>query len=498
MTVAMRWAGALAVALVIVAARALAAEDDAPASQGEDPVSGSGAIFEPASEKWTGTFAQMRARGFIRVLVSHSLTNFFIVNGHPSGFEYELMEAFEEKLNANAKPGRRVEIVYVPVAVKDLIPALRDGRGDIIAAGMTITPGRAELVQFTKPYLPDVNEIVVAHKEVKGLRALDDLSGRNVMLVAGSSYVDHLKRFNRDLLQRGLAPVGINTPPADFEAEDVLELVNAGIVELTVVDAQIAQVWAKVLPDVKAYEQIVVNKGGKIAWAIRKNTPQLLARLDKFISGHRQGSLLGNILFKRYFENTKWVTNPTSPEHRKKIDRYKSLIQKYAKKYELDWRLIAAQAYQESQLDMSKRSNRGAIGLMQIKASTAKDPNVAIPNIRTADGNVHAGVKYLAYLRDRYFADEEIEAASRIWFALAAYNAGPANITEMRKRAGRSGRDPNKWFHNVSITTLHHIGSQPVVYVSNINKYYYAYTLVDEDSARREAELEAITDDAED
>ncbi len=470
----------------------------AQSTEDADGVDQTEAIMEIAHEPWTGDLDEMKERRFIRVLVSYSKTNFFIVAGQTRGFEYELAEEYDKFLNGKTKRGRRVQMVYVPVPFDDLIPALREGRGDIIAAGMTITPARSDLVQFTEPYLPAVDEIVVANKDVKGLRTTDDLSGRNLLLVSGSSYIPHVKALSEDLSRRGHVAIGVRIAPPEFEAEDVLELVNAGIVDLTIVDNHIGELWASVMPDLVAYPDLIVNKEGEIAWAVREDSPELLESLNSFVSKHRRGSELGNILFKRYYENEKWITNPIAPNKEELFEKYTTLFKEYAEEYDFDWQLVAALAYQESAFDQSRHSSHGAVGLMQIKPSTARDANVNIPDISSAKNNVHAGVKYLAFLRERYFSEAHIEPAARVRFALAAYNAGPGNVAKMRKITAKENLDPDKWFGNVAEVTLRHIGSQPVVYVANINKYYFAYKLADEKLARRTEKLDAIKARAED
>lgn len=449
-------------------------------------------ILEVEREAWTGDLEGMQKRGVIRVLVSYSRTNFFIDEGRARGFEYELAKDYGKFVNHGAKRDSRVQMVYVPMPFDELIPALRKGEGDMIAAGMSVTPESADLVQFTGAYMPAVDEIVVANKSVSGLRTLDDLSGQRVMLLDGSAYVGHVEALNERLRSRGKAAVEIRLAPPEFEVEDILELVHAGIVDLTIADNHVAEIWAGVLPNLVTYPDLATSKGGKIAWAIRKDSPEFLASLNAFVSKNRRGSALGNILFKRYFENRKWITDPAAPESTELLGQYAPLFKEFAAEYGFDWQLIAALAYQESRFDQGERSNRGAVGLMQMKPSTARDPNIGIRDISTARNNVEAGVKYLAFLRKQYFSESGIEPAEQVRFALAAYNAGPGSISKMRDIADEKKLDSNKWLGNVAEVTLRHIGSQPVVYVANISKYYYAYKLANEALTRRADELDAL------
>jgi membrane-bound lytic murein transglycosylase MltF len=272
--------------------------------------------------------------------------------------------------------------------------------------------------------------------------------------------------------------------------EDVLELVNAGIFELTVVDQHLAELWAKVLPDLVLHKDLVINSGGNIAWAVRKENPELLASLNDFVSKHRQGTLLGNILLKRYYKNTKWIQNPLGQSDMEKFEKLSDLFKKYGQKYNFDWLKIAALAYQESGFDQKAKSPAGAVGIMQILPSTAATPNVNIPDVSKLENNVHAGVKYLSFLRQRYFSDPKISPPARMDFTFAAYNAGPARVRSLRQQARESGVDPNKWFFNVEYVALRVVGRETVRYVDNINKYYIAFKSAEQVLVRKSHQIE--------
>ena len=156
------------------------------------------------------------------------------------------------------------------------------------------------------------------------------------------------------------------------------------------------------------------------------------------------------------------------------------MFKKYGQQYDFDWLMIAAQGYQESQLDQSARSPRGAIGVMQLMPKTAADPTVGIPDIESVDNNIHAGVKYLRTLVDKYLDDPALDRKNRTLMAFAAYNAGPGNLRKFRKLAAESGLDPNVWFHNVEHAAAEIVGRETVQYVANIYKYYVAYRLATE------------------
>lgn len=445
----------------------------------DDPPSGqtSGAAVERISVPWTGDLKEtLENRRFLRALVTYNQTNFFIEQGNFRGLEYDLLKHYEAFLNRKSKKNDlKVKIVFSVLPFEELLPALTAGEGDIVAAGLTITPGRRETVDFTRPYIDNVDEVVVGHKEGTDLRAIEDLEGRKIHVMAGTSHVTHLKQINLRLRRQFLRPIRIVKADIHLEEEDLLQMVNAGIYDLTVADSHLAAVWSKTLPNLRIYAKIPIHTGGEIAWAVRKSNPQLRDSLNRFLASHRQGTTTGNMLIKRYYENTRWIQNPLSPQDQARLEGLKSLFQKYAQRYRFDWLKLVALAYQESRLNQNARSHKGAVGIMQLLPSTAAGPAIGISDISGVENNIHAGVKYLAYLRDTYFNDPDIEPDQRVDFAIAAYNAGPARINRIRKKAATLGLDPDQWFFNVEHAARRFIGWEPVRYVSNIYIYYIAY-----------------------
>jgi membrane-bound lytic murein transglycosylase MltF len=424
----------------------------------------------------------------IRVLVSYNDTNYFVVDGGKQrGLEYDLMRTFEKYLNGGKVPtDKGLHLVFISVPFDQLLPKLVAGEGDVAAAGFTITPEREKLVAFSRPYRKNVTEILVRHSATKPLASLQDLAGKRMHLVSGSSYLSHTHRLNQRFAREGLKPVLVEEVDPNLEAEDVLQMVNANIYRYTLVDDHIAMLWSQVLDNIVIQPDISVNQGGEIAWAVRKNNPALLARLNKFVAGHKQGTLLGNMLFKRYYKNTRWVRNPVNKQSKSTIAKLRPYFRKYGEMYHIDWKLLAALAFQESGLDQKKKNRSGAVGVMQIKPSTAADKNIGIKGVaKSAEKNIHAGAKYLAFLRKRYFSDPAISKEAQIDFTLAAYNAGPARVQSLRKKAAKKGLDRNQWFFNVEHVARKQIGKETVTYVANILKYYIAFESAEETLEKR-------------
>jgi membrane-bound lytic murein transglycosylase MltF len=389
------------------------------------------------------------------------------------------MQIFGKWLNKELGTGHlKVRVIMIPTARDELFAGLVEGRGDIALGNITITPERLKIVDFSDPFAKGVREIVVAGQGAPALNGLGDLSGGEIFVRISSSYYESLKDLNEKFVKSGKKPINLLPADESFEDEDLLEMANAGLVSFIVVDEHKAAVWEPVFENVKLYPDIAVRTGGKTAWAFRKNSPKLKEMINRFVAGHKQGTMLFNVVTKRYLKGTKWVKNALSEKEFQKFQNAVQFFRKYADKYDFDWLMIAALAYQESRIDQSLRSPAGAIGVMQMLSATAEDPNVNISNIEELENNIHAGIKYLRFIRDRYFEKESMNEANKMLFTFAAYNAGPARVAKLRSEAEKKGLDPNVWFRNTEIIASKRIGRETVQYVSNIYKYYTAYRLI--------------------
>jgi membrane-bound lytic murein transglycosylase MltF len=171
-------------------------------------------------------------------------------------------------------------------------------------------------------------------------------------VVKGSSYYDHLNDLNNELEKLGKSKVSIIEADESLESEDILQMINAGIYKYTVVDNHIAELCNGVLDKIELQKIAIINEGGEIGWAVRKDTPVLLEKLNEFVKKSEQGTLLGNLLFKRYYRNTKWIDNPLAEKNKKQLDNYINLFKKYGEQYDFDWLFLGAIAFQESHLEL--------------------------------------------------------------------------------------------------------------------------------------------------
>ena len=438
---------------------------------------------------WSGDLDGMTERRIIRAMVVSGGPQFFYHDGKPRGVNAELLGLLQQELNVALNRGLdQVEIVPMPVSRDRLIPALISGQADLVVADLTVTKVRSDLVDFSVPFARDIDEVVVfAPGRGEGVKSLDDLAGRSVYVRESSSYFEHLTALNDDLISRGLPPVQIDAANELLRSQDILEMVNAGLVSATVIDSYKASYWSEIFPDMEIRDDVIVHAGGAIAWAFRKDSPELAAVVNDFVRGHRQGTLIGNVLIKRYLENLDWVRNSTSASGVKRLRPLLDHFRDSGEANNLDPLMLAAQAYQESELDHDRESPAGAVGIMQIKPSTAADRNVGINDISKPSDNIEAGARYMRFLMDRYFSDPEMGDSQRWLFALAAYNAGPAKIRRLRKQAAAEGYDPNLWLDNVELIAARKIGRETVRYVRNIFKYYVAYRLAFEDHELRKS-----------
>jgi len=441
-----------------------------------------------ANKPWTGDFDAMLKRRLIRVYVPYSRSLYFVDKGRERGVAAELVRDAERWMNRKyAKElGKRPLTLYIVAATRDrLIPDLRDGLTDIAVGNLTVTGERLKEVDFVAPDEKIVNvEILVTGPASLPIAALDELAGRTVHVRKASSYHESLTVLNGRFRKEGKAAVQLVLVPDALEDEDMLEMMNAGLLAAMVVDDWKAKMWAQVLPKLVVHENIVLRPATRRGWAIRKGSPQLAASLEAFYKEWARGAGVIPYRQQQYMRNIRQLKDPTASADYKRFEQTVALFRKYGGQYDFDPLMLAAQGYQESTLDQSKRSHVGAIGVMQVMPATGKELKVG--DITDIEANIHAGTKYMDQLMTRYFKDANFREQDRTLFAFAAYNAGPGNLRKMRAEAEKRGLDPNRWFNHVEVVTAEKIGLEPTTYVRNIYKYYVSYKLTED--ARQQAE----------
>ena len=448
------------------------------------------------SRPFTGDFDEMVPRRLIRVGVALNRTFYFVDNGVQRGAAYEFGRAFEDHLNKKLKTGSatKINVVFVPLPRDLLAPALVQGRIDCAVAQVIVRPELQAIVDFTRPVRTDVSEVVVTGPGAPAIASVDDLSGKEIYARKDSSAWESVDALNDKLKAKGLSPVTVLEVPGNLEDDDLLEMVNAGLVPTIVVQDYLAEFWKRIFTNLTVHDTVAVRTGASLAVPIRKRSPLFKTELDAFLAKYGLGTAFGNVIDKRYLVSTSFARQATSEAGRKKFQELGGFFRKYGERYQLDWLLMAAQGYQESGLDQDVKSRVGAIGVMQVMPATGKELKVG--DISRVEPNIHAGVKYIRFMIDQYFKDEPMDNLNKGLFAFASYNAGPARIQKLRKEAEKRGLDPNVWFGNVEQIASERIGRETVTYVSNIYKYYVAYRLVAEERVRREEAKKAIRADA--
>lgn len=434
------------------------------------------------SQEFTGDLDEMAEKRLIRVLMPYSRTFYFFDGAQPRGASYDLAKLFETFINEKFKTKTlKIHVLVIPTAREDLLPLLAAGKGDLAVGNLTITDERLKKADFSDPLGKGIDEILVSRAGKDDLNSIFDLAGKKIHTRKSSSYYQSLVKLNESLKSLNKKAVKIVEADDHLEDEDLLEMLNAGLIEYMVIDSHKGELWAQVFDKIQLHPEIKFRTEGKIGWAVRKNTPKLMAAVNKFIKDHKAGTLMGNILIKRYLEDSDYITNSIYNEHMQRFNLTIRFFKKYGELYDFDHLMLAALAYQESKLDQNLKSHAGAVGVMQILPSTAKDKNVGIPDIYDLDPNIHAGTKYLRFMADNYFAkDPDLDERNRALFSFASYNAGPAKVARMRAEAEKMGLDPNQWFGNVEVVAAKRIGRETVQYVSNILKYYVAYKLLED------------------
>jgi membrane-bound lytic murein transglycosylase MltF len=452
-----------------------------------------GGLSLPVSfAKHTDDLDAMLKRRTIRALVLINPIGFFYQNGLPKGVNYEALEEFEKFVNQKFKTGTlKTKVVYIPVRPDQLEAALNEGIGDLIATAIVVTPEREQKVAFSQPLMQHVSQVVITGPALQGVTSFDALAGKDIFVNPLTTYYDNLNKLNADRQAAGKPALVVKAADQNLSDDDLIEMVNAGLIPATVTTNIRASLWAKIFPAITSHPDMVVASEGQLAWVMRKNNPQLKATLDEFLATHAAGTSFGNTLVRRYMQNTKWIKDSTSTDEIKKFNANLAFFKQYATEYNFDYLMLAAQGYQESLLDQSRINPSGAVGIMQVIPKYAAARPINVTNVNVAEGNIHAGAKMLRNITDTYFKDPGIDQLNKTLFTFASYNAGPNRIARLRKKAIGDGLDPNVWFGNVELEVAKDIGQETVTYVSNIYKYYIAYKLTVQQNQEKQASMAA-------
>jgi len=437
--------------------------------------------------KRTDDLDTMVKRRQIRALVVNRRPDFFYVKGQPRGVYYEALQQFQRFVNQklNKTGPFRVTVKFLPVRADQLEAGLLEGYGDLIAVGVRVTPERERRVAFSAPLIRDVKLVLVSGRNFGNISEVNDLSGKDIYVNPLTFHFDELMQLNERIVGSGKPGINIKAADTNLMDEDLIEMVNAGLLPATVTTGERASLWSQVFEQITSYPDMPIASEGQLAWVMRQNNPQFRELVDEFVKGHAVRTLFGNVILRRYFRNTDWARDSTSGAEMKKFLATKDLFKKYSEQYDFDYLMIAALGYQESRLNQRKTSPRGAVGIMQVIPRYAAAPPINILGVEKLENNIHAGVKILHDISVRHFNGSELDPINRTLLTFAAYNAGPNRIARLRRRAEQEGLNPNQWFGNVELAVAQDVGRETVQFVSNVYKYYVAYRLAAENARGR-------------
>lgn len=423
----------------------------------------------------------IKQRKTLRVITRNNAASYFLWRGELLGFEYEMAKKFA------SQQGLRLEIVVAP-SHEEMIPMLLRGEGDIIASFMTITEQRKKQgITFSRPY-HHTAEVVVTRSEDNSILSADNLRGRTFHVRKSSAYWQRLQ----EMKNRGL-DIRLQAVDENMETEEIIARVASGEFDLTIADEHLLNIELTWRDDIK--KGLTLEGERDHGWAVREENRQLLSAINQFFNKQYR-SLYYNVTYEKYFKNTHKIRKYRDERLDLRTDGalspYDAIVKKYALENQFDWRLITAQMYQESRFDPAAKSWVGALGLMQVMPRTARE--LGITNLQQPESGIKAGVLYLNWVRDRF--EEELSVRDRMWFTLAAYNAGYGHVQDARRLARQQGLNPDRWFNHVEKSMLllskreyaqkarfgYVRGIEPVNYVRNIRKRYYAYLELAEDS----------------
>ena len=428
-------------------------------------------ISPSREEVYTDDLEGLKKRGRLRMITRNNTLTYFIHRGMQVGYEYELLKEFASRHDL------RLQIV-IPDNHAKLLDYLNEGKGDIVAAAMTINEERETKADFTISY-NDVDELVVVRSDEDDISSFGDLAGRKVHVRASSSF-----RATLEAVADSIEGLEIVELPDDVETEDILVGIDEGIYDVTMADSNLLEVEQAYGRNLKAAFRV---KPASLGWAVRKNNTALGAALDQYIKQEKRG-LFFNLMHKKYFENLRTIAKSRDSlrvDLSGQLSPYDDHVKKYSEYYGQDWRLVTAQMYQESKFDPDAVSWVGALGLMQVMPATGKQ--MGFTELHDPEQGIHAGVKYMDHLLNRF--DPKLPMEVRVHFALASYNAGYGHLLDARRLARELGRDPDQWFGHVEQAMLllskpayykrarygFCRGGQPVHYVANIQQSYAAY-----------------------
>jgi len=428
---------------------------------------------------WSGTYSEMIQRGEIRIAVPYDRTIYINDKGTPRGLSVEIAKGLAKWINAKYAiqlKGKAVSVKLLPTINSQLLNTVPAGQADIAIGNIGLYEPIANSQALIVNHASKVEqEVLVTGPSSPPVEKLIDLSGQTVYGSRNTNFHTTLSAVNRELKQAGKLPVNLISPLGDLDDEDLLEMLNAGLISYVIVGDWKYRLWQSIYKNIVAHEDLSAKDAGWVGWVVRSNNRDLNDDLFAFYqSGDFENSRRA---FRQedYKEHLKGLKDPIDKTAWARFESMRPLFDRFGAEYKLNPLFIASLGFQETLLNQNAVSAVGAIGVMQLMPTTGM--SLGVGDIHLLEPNIHAGADYMNQLISKYFPDAHFDGNNRSLFAVASYNIGPNNVAKARDQARQLGFDPDQWFGNVEFIATERMGYEPMIYVRNVYKYYMSYRL---------------------
>jgi len=430
-------------------------------------------------EIWSGSYPEMIDRGEIRVAAPYDRTIYVSDKGVQRGLAVEVSKGLAKWINAKyvgQKKGKSISIKLVPVIAPDLLNSLTSGRADIAIGDIGLYEPIPNFQHFIVNHTSrDGQEVLVTGPSSPPLLKIADLSGQTVYGSRNTNFQKTFSSLNKELKRDGKLPINLASPLGDLDDEDLLEMLNSGLISYVTVADWKFKLWQSVYKNITMHADLSVQDSGWVGWAVRSTNRDLNDDLIGFYQSDDFVKSLTAFRQEDYKHHLKGLKDPIDKTAWARFESMRPLFNRFGAEYKLNPLFIASLGFQETLLNQSSVSAVGAIGVMQLMPATGI--SLGVGDIHLLEPNIHAGADYMNQLISKYFPDVQFEGNNRSLFAVASYNIGPNNVAKARAQAKELGFDPNRWFGNVEFIATERMGYEPMIYVRNVYKYYMSYRL---------------------
>ena len=433
----------------------------------------------PQPGVWTGSYSEMLQRGLIRIAVPYDRTVYMNDKGSPRGLAPEMAKGISKWLNAKYAgqlKGKSIVVKLIPVNSANLLTALTAGQADMAIGDL----GLYEPVKNPHDYILNHGtkiwrELLISGPGSPEMRSPEDLSGQTVYGGRDTNFHVTLKELNQKLKREGKPLVNIVSPVGTLDGEDLLQMVDAGLIPFVIISDWKAKLWEPLYKRMVIHDDIFAQDVGWIGWAVRSSNADFNDVLNGFYDSTDFDHALAAYRNQEYKDHIQGLKDPIEKSAWARFESMRSLFDKYGAQYKLDPLFIAALGFQETLLNQNAVSKVGAIGVMQLMPATGA--SLGVGDIHLLEPNIHAGADYMNQLITKYFPDAQFDSDNRALFAIASYNIGPNNVAKARDEAKQLGFNPDQWFKNVEFIAAQRMGYEPMIYVRNVYKYFISYEL---------------------